>query len=205
MNPGNLPQFEYVFKHLPTDDPMLEIGSFCGLSTNIIGYMRWKHKQQNLLFCSDKWEFENLEDDPYLENSQVRREDFRNYVQESFERNVKTFFHDDPPHAIKEFSDDFFKLWGEKSTQTDIFDRSVELGGPLSFVFIDGNHTYSFAKRDFENADKFLVKNGFILFDDSASYLTHFGVYPVVKEALKSKRYKLVSANPNHLLQKIAD
>jgi hypothetical protein len=49
----------------------------------------------------------------------------------------------------------------------DVFGRNVVLGGSLSFCYIDGNHTYGFAKRDFENKDRFLAPGGFIFFDDS--------------------------------------
>ncbi len=31
----------------------------------------------------------------------------------------------------------------------DILGRDIQLGGPLSFVYIDGNHQYDFAKETF--------------------------------------------------------
>lgn len=39
--------------------------------------------------------------------------------------------------------------------------------GPLAFTFIDGDHTYEQVKRDFWNAEKLTVENGFILLHDS--------------------------------------
>jgi hypothetical protein len=79
----------------------------------------------------------------------------------------------------------------------------VTMGGPLAFAYIDGNHTYDFAKRDWRNVDEFLVPGGFVLFDDSASYLD-FDVYPVTRELRRNPKYELVSANPNHLFRKLA-
>ena len=51
--------------------------------------------------------------------------------------------------------------------RSDVFGRSFQLGGPISFCYIDGNHTDDLAKRDFENCDRYLEKGGFVLFDDS--------------------------------------
>src|SRR3954466_6118167 len=50
LNQGNLWCFDYAMRHLPSDAPMVEIGSFCGLSTNLISYYRQKHGRGNALF-----------------------------------------------------------------------------------------------------------------------------------------------------------
>ena len=72
----------------------------------------------------------------------------------------------------------------------------------ISFAFIDGNHTYPFVKRDFENVDKLLEIGGFLLFDDSADYLG-WGSCKVAKEVSKNPHYKLIIQNPNYFFEKI--
>ena len=99
------------------------------------------------------------------------------------------------------FSDEFFDRWSSGGMATDVFGRATPLGGPLSFCYIDGNHAYDFAKRDFENTDRFLVPEGFILFDDSGDG-SGWEVCRVVKEVLESGRYRLVGKNPNYRVQK---
>jgi len=61
LNPGNLYCFEYVAKNLPSDNSVLEIGSFCGLSTNTINYFLRKYEKTNKLITADKWIFEGAE------------------------------------------------------------------------------------------------------------------------------------------------
>jgi hypothetical protein len=38
LHRGNLYCFDYAIEHLPTEAPIIEIGSFCGLSANVITY-----------------------------------------------------------------------------------------------------------------------------------------------------------------------
>ena len=84
-----------------------------------------------------------------------------------------------------------------------VFERNITLGGSISFAFIDGNHSYDFAKRDFENTDKFLEPGGFILFDDSADNCT-FECRHLMKEIEVNPNYEMVVKNPNYLFKKIA-
>ena len=70
----------------------------------------------------------------------------------------------------------------------------------ISFCYIDGNHTYEYAKRDFLNCDAYLETGGFILFDDST--VTKFSLHKLMPEIMKSGRYRLVATNPYHLFQK---
>lgn len=83
----------------------------------------------------------------------------------------------------------------------DVFDRQATLGGKVSFCFIDGNHIYEFAKRDFENADRALVPRGFILFDDSADD-SQWKVNQLDREIASGDRYDVDLRNPNYLVHK---
>src|SRR5580765_7062676 len=59
MMEGNIYSFEYAIKNLPSGSPLIEIGSFCGLSTNLINFYLERNGATSLLYTSDKWEFEN--------------------------------------------------------------------------------------------------------------------------------------------------
>ena len=107
----------------------------------------------------------------------------------------------DLPYTIEADSDTFFKQWSAAESVTDVFGRNVDMGGALSFCYIDGNHTYDCAKRDFVNADQYLSPRGFILFDDSGDG-SGWEVCKVVEEVLKSGSYHLIAKNPNYLVQK---
>ena len=201
MNEGNYHLFDLAIKNIKSNAPIIEIGSFCGLSTNIMTYFLKKYAKTNKVITSDKWIFENS-DTKYLGDTNLEHKVYQKFIMDSFVRNIKMFSSDNLPFAIQELSDDFFKLWQENTICKDVLDREIKLGGDISFAFIDGNHTYEFTKRDFENCDKFLVKGGFILFDDSASYYD-FGCSKFMKDMKKNKQYKLVAKNPNFLFQKI--
>jgi hypothetical protein len=191
---------DYALSHLPSDAPLLEIGSFCGLSTNILNHYRRKHQRRNLLFSCDKWEFENRSSSS-IGGSTVSFDQYKQFVKDSFLRNTRMFSEHDLPFTIESFSNEFFGMWEREETARDVFDRAIHLGGPLSFCYVDGNHTYEGAKQDFENCDAFLQVGGFILFDDSTDKT--FGVFRLMPEVLATGRYRLVAKNPNHLFQKM--
>lgn len=203
LQEGNIYCFEYAIERLPSESPVIEIGSFCGLSTNIISFYLRKHRKPNKLITSDKWIFEGGEDpNKNLGGSNIPHRDYKKFVKETFIRNVSFFSKDHLPYTIEEFSDSFFDLWKAGKEETDVLGRKVQLGGPISFAYIDGNHTYEYAKRDFRNTDKFLEVGGFILFDDSSD-LSPFGVGKVIDEIKASSKYQVILKNPNYLVQKV--
>jgi Methyltransferase domain len=114
---------------------------------------------------------------------------------------MQTFAADRLPYTIECISDEFFRRWSQNERAIDVFGRPVTLGGGLSFCYIDGNHTYEFAKRDFENTDRMLVSGGFILFDDSADG-SHWEVNQLTREIAAGHQYELISKNPNYLFKK---
>ena len=198
LNPGNIYLMKYAIDHLPSDDPIIEIGSFCGLSTNVISY--FLKKRINKIFCVDKYIFEGAENGGYLGNSDISHSDYKSFVKKNFLRNI-SFFSTSKPYPIELFSDEFFERWSENTQITDLFGRSVQLGGRVSFCYVDGNHTYEYVKRDFNNIDRHLVSGGFILFDDSDD-TNPFGLTKLMREINRDPRYRLVMKNPNYLFQK---
>lgn len=214
-DPGTLHCMDYVMRNIPSDDAVVEIGAFCGLGTNLMSYFRHKNGRRNSIFVSDKWIFE-----PHPVTGggpdgvagsggalggaeHLTHQDYRQFVKESFIRNVRTFSVGELPHPIEKLSDEFFQLWRREAQVRDVFGTPCKLGGPISFALIDGDHTYEQAKRDFEKCDEFLVDGGFIFFDDSADYQDiHWGVHDVVREIKRNQRYEVVMKNPHYLFRK---
>jgi hypothetical protein len=201
LNKGNLYCLDHAISHLPTNDPIVEIGSFAGLSVNLITYYKRKYGRANKLITCDKWDFEGAKPGKMLGESPILHDDYRQFVRDTFIRNVRFFSGYDLPYTVEMFSDELFGAWRSGQASPDVFGRQVQLGGPISFCYIDGNHSYEFARRDFEHTDEFLVSGGFILFDDSADG-SKWQVCRVIEEVKASGRYDVVAANPNYLFVK---
>lgn len=199
---GNIDAMEYAIANMPPGKPIVEIGSFCGLSTVVMSYLQEKHGKKSLLYTCDKWEFEGQQLGALLgDSSSVTHDVYREYVKGTFQRSMQTFAGSNLPHTIECFSDEFFQRWFAKEATVDIFNRPTSLGGEIGFCYIDGNHTYEFAKRDFENTHRALVSGGFILFDDSADG-SNWEVNQLTREIVASQEYELVSKAPNYLFRK---
>jgi hypothetical protein len=198
---GNVDCFDYALRHLPSKGAIVEIGSFCGLSTNVIGYLKRRHGVPNPFVTCDRWIFEGADQSGLLEDSGVSFADYSDFVKQNYRRNIQLFNPTDTPFTIELFSDEFFAAWSERETRDDVLGRPITLGGPIAFCYIDGNHTYEFARRDFENTDRFLQPGGFILFDDSGDG-SGWEVCRLMPEVLSTGRYRLVSKAPNYLFQK---
>jgi predicted O-methyltransferase YrrM len=199
---GNIDAMKYAIENMPPGKPIMEIGSFCGLSTVVLSYLLDKRSKTTPIYTCDKWEFEGQQlGAPLGDSPSVTHNGYREHVRNTFLRSMQTFAANRLPYTIECFSDEFFRRWFENEKTVDVFDRPVTLGGEISFCFIDGNHTYEFAKRDFENSNRALVSGGFILFDDSEDG-GPFGVNQLTREIASGNQYELVSRNPNYLFRK---
>lgn len=188
---------DYVIQRLSTTSPLLEIGSFCGLSTNIITYLTKKHNKKNVVFSCDCWAFDKVQ----IPGLQRVGAEYSRFCKQSFITNTTFFNHDRLPSTVEMPSNDFFLAWNAGREVTDVYGRSAKLGGPLSFCFLDGNHDYEWVKRDFENCDAHLEVGGYLLLDDSADG-SGWDVCKVVNEIKATRRYRFVAKNPNYLFQK---
>jgi hypothetical protein len=198
---GNLYSIDYAISHLPSSAPILEVGTFCGLSTNVITHFKRKHGVGNALVTCDKWEFENVNGRANIADSPILFSDYKAFSKQSYIRNIKMFSPDDLPFTVEMLADEFFDAWKARKECADVLGRTRALGGPFSFCYIDGNHTYEFAKRDFLNCDSYLENGGFILFDDST--LGEFTLHKLMPEITTLGSYRLVAQNPYHLFQKL--
>lgn len=199
---GNLYCFDYAIRNLPNDAPIVEIGSFCGLSTNAITYYKQKHGIKNPLITCDRWMFDGAQKGGLLQDhSSLTHAEYRDFVKSTYIRNVRMFSRDDLPFTVELLSDEFFDAWRGSREALDVFARPIRLGGPISFCYVDGNHYYEYVKRDFENCDEFLVPDGFIFFDDSADN-SGWEVCKLMAEIKNSGKYELIIKNPNYLFRK---
>lgn len=202
LDPGNRYLMDYGLSRLRSDAPLLEIGTFCGLSANLLTHYKRKHGLRNKLITCDRWDFEIGDADrERVGGSHISFSDYKGFVRESYMRNARMFSGDDLPFTIEATSRELFEMWSQGKETRDVFGRAIKLGGPLSFCYIDGNHSYEGAKEDYVNCDKFLETKGFLLFDDST--LEAFGVWRLMPEVIATGRYQLAAQNPNHLFKKV--
>jgi hypothetical protein len=189
---------------MPRDAAIVEIGSFCGQSINAISYILDTCQRDASVFACDRWVFDwDPVNGDHLGHSRISREDFQEFIKESYKSSVSLFSRKRLPYHIEVFSDEFFQLWEKGAAVTSLFGESVTLGGDIGFCFIDGNHAYDYAKRDFQNVDRFLKVGGFVLFDDSLDG-SGWDVWQVAKEVEQMPGYELVMKNPNYMFRKVA-
>lgn len=194
--------FDYALKRLPPEGAVVEIGSFAGISTNAIIYFLRKNNCNHPFFTCDKWDFESGDQYNCMYALKRSYSEYCQFIREAFIRNVKFFSSDRLPYTLEMLSDDFFLEWRRSTLCIDVFGRNIKTGGKISFAYVDGNHQYEFVKRDFQNLNDFMMKGGFIFFDDSADHY-RFGSSALMKEIRKRRDYELVMKNPNYLWRKI--
>lgn len=201
LNKGNIYSMDHAIRNLDTEDPLLEIGSFCGLSTNVLTYLLTKHDKKNRLFTCDNWDVTGVKNYGNIGCSDINFTDYSRHVKETFIRNVEFFSGERKPNTIEIDSDGFFDLWSKNETVEDVFSRKITLGGPVSFCYIDGVHSYETVKREFLNLEKHLITGGYILFDDSSDD-NPYGLTRLMREIKRNASYELVMKNPNYLFKK---
>ena len=181
---GNVVAMDYAIKNLPSDNPILEIGSFAGLSACVMSCLLEKHGRTNTIICVDPWQWEGMNDEDEI-LPWICHRDYMLHVRQQWLSNTVALCKRYPyPVPLK--SDAFFKsCWKE----------------PIAFAYIDGDHRYEQAKRDFLNVDRWLEKGGFILFDDTGDEI--FGCAKLMPEVKATGRYEMIMQNPNHLWRRI--
>lgn len=203
LHHGNVELFDYCLANLPSAAPVIEIGSFAGLSLNTIIYLLKRHGRSNPVFSVDEWTWRNPNRADVFRADTVSMEEHRHLVMETFRRNVSLYSRSNLPHHIVANSDRFFAEWAACNSTTDFFSREVALGGPISFAYIDGDHSYEQSLKDFQNISKHLEVGGFVVFDDSWDE-SPWQCARTAREAAERSDYRLVDKRPNFCLQKIA-
>lgn len=207
LHPGNIWLMDYAIRKMPAGGVLLEIGSYGGLSANLLRYLLDKHQKTVELFCCDAWVYEGYHDlqggiTPWMDGrTDVLRTDFMAYIQQAYVQSCRLLSAHHLPYAIHCDSDTFFNDWRARAEKRDVFGREVRLGGPVSFAYIDGNHAYDYARRDFEHVAEFLLPGGFVLLDDSARHQT-FGSARLARELSQRQGFSVVAENPHFLFRK---
>jgi Methyltransferase domain len=194
---GNSHCFNHAIRHMPDGGAVIEIGSFLGVSVSVLSYYITRLGRTNRLFNADPWHFEETEK-PIGGFFDAASKKFRDYCVQTYKNNVSLFAARNLPTTIEAFSDDFFQMWDAGAETTDVFGNKVKLGGPISFAYIDGAHTYEAAKKDFENVAKHLLPGGFVLFDDSNPQLK-FGCVQSAAEAARLPGFTRLFGHVNGL------
>jgi len=202
LHQGNVELFDYCFANLPSGAPVIEVGSFAGLSLNTIIHLLRRHGRSNPVFSVDDWNF-FPKDTGRIGDSTISYEEFRSFLIETFARNVSLFSRGDLPHHIVSNSDRFFADWAAGNSKTDLFSREVVLGGRISFAYIDGDHSYEQSLKDFQNVDRHLEVGGFVVFDDSMD-TREFPCWRTAREATERSDCRVVDKRPCYCVQKIA-
>lgn len=207
LHDGNIYLINYAIENMPEDGIVFEIGSYAGLSTNVILHFLEKHKKNHILVGCDAWVYEGFEDYKYKQahidgKVNISRKTYTEYIKNAFINAVKLLHPQSKPYTCHLTSDNFFENWKTNNKFIDVFDRTFSINKKISFSYIDGDHSYEQTKKDFENVDSKLNLNGFVLIDDSADHL-NFGSSEFIKEIKGNSRYRFVAKNPNYLFQKI--
>jgi hypothetical protein len=208
LHEGNIFLMDQAIKNMPVGGSVVEIGCYGGLSTNLIIHLLKKHKRSEKFFGCDPWIYEGYEDhkgDPkpiYIDGrDDILRTDYMAYIKQNFIESTQTLSGKRLPHTCEMTSDVFFEKWEKKETVTDVFGQTAPLGGPVSFAYIDGNHAYDFARRDWQHVMQHLLPGGFILFDDSADG-SAMGSAKLMEEVKKDPVLGVADTNPNYLYRR---
>ena len=62
LHEGNIYLMDYAIQHMPEDGIVLEIGSYAGLSTNVMLHLLNKHQKQPQFVGCDAWIYEGFTD-----------------------------------------------------------------------------------------------------------------------------------------------
>jgi hypothetical protein len=201
LTPGNVRAFDRAVREMPDGGAIVEIGSFLGLSTNILVYLAIKHQRRHPVYSCDPWCFEAAEE-PIGGFFDAGSPAFRDYARQVFVLNASTFCGERKPFTVEARSDRFLELWARSADAEDVFGRTVRLGGPVSFAYVDGAHAYDVVRADVAALDPQLMPGGFLFLDDSAEGAGFQGVTRVARETQRNPAYELVFESPNHLFRK---
>lgn len=207
LHEGNIYLMDLAIQQMPKDGVVVEIGSYGGLSTNLLLHLLKKHQRSAPLFNCDPWIYEGYLDDKkgpsnHIDGrSDVLRTTYSTYLKQAYCNAVQFLHPNHLPHTFQLSSDDFFDAYRQNATLEDMFGNNAQLGAPISFAYIDGNHASAYVKRDFQAVDDYLQQGGFILFDDSIDG-SNFGSASFMETMKMITNYELVATNPNYLFRK---
>ena len=149
---------------LPGPHPVVEIGSYCGRSTVVLGSVLKALCSETKVYAIDPHEGQVGALDQGISIGSP--------TLEKFQRNINEAGLGDVIETIQQYSYD------------------VHWGQPISLLLIDGLHDYANVACDFFHFEPWIVAGGYIAFHDYADYYP--GVKVFVHEILGSGQYRKV-------------
>lgn len=186
----NIQIIDICTRVMPLEGAIIEIGSYCGLSTAIIAHCLRRYKKTNPFYSVDNWYFEGYKPNTTVSDA-FTHDDWRYHTEGMFKLAMCLMAKNINHSHIKLQSNPFFEAWEQAQVLPDLNGKKVQLGGDIAFAYIDGDHSYHQAKQDFLNVDKFLVPGGICFFDDSADDVP-FGCRQAALEVEQLPNYQLI-------------
>ena len=155
-----------ALSELPEAAAMVEIGSYCGRSTVVLGSVlrTLRGAAKAKLYAIDPHDGQVGALDQGLQ--QVAP------TFETFQRNIATAGLDQWVEPVRQYS--FQVAWSK----------------PIGYLFIDGLHDYANVARDFDHFERWVTPGGYVAFHDYADYYP--GVKTFVNEILNKGDYEKV-------------
>lgn len=197
--------FNLVYLTSNLEGDIVEIGSWCGRSSSILG-MAAKLIGNTKVFCIDlfpnKNDWHQNDDGSYSFKVNMANKSYGAYQEQTVWR--EPFEKDIAP--LYEKHSDILDYFNETITRCQLAEIVESYRGdstgfidsishqPQNFkcklVFIDGDHSYAAVCQDIKNMEKYLVQGGWICFDDAFSY--YEGVNQAIEDlVLNSGNYDL--------------
>lgn len=181
---------------------IVEIGSWCGRSTVVLGTAAKLIGNTNI-FCIDLFpernDWKQNEDGTYSFETKIGNEIYGAYQtqtvwKEPFERDMapiykkyNSVFDLFKENIAQNSLQDLVKPYKGNST---LFVSSVSQHFKCKLAFLDGDHSYEAVCQDIKNIDSYLIEGGWICFDDA------FSSYEGVNKAIED----LIIKNPSYEL-----
>lgn len=157
---------------LPQASAVVEVGSYCGRSTTVLGAVVKAQRPEARVYAIDPHDGEVGALDQGLVRTAPTLATFR--------RNIAAAQLDDVVATIQQRS------W------------EVRWERPIAFLLIDGLHDYANVSRDFRHFERWLVDGAYVAFHDYAEYYP--GVSAFVNELLATRRYERVELAASMIL-----
>lgn len=158
----------------PAKKVYLEIGSYIGSSASLM----LQHPYETEIICIDPLNLNKSHYGGELSQSETLQKN----LQKNNTNNYK------------------FKIYKNFSNDKTLLEELESGGVKVDILFIDGGHGYEQVLADFRNYEKFVVKGGYIVFDDYLDYQHS----PQVKKAvdhitstLDNETYDIIGSLPN--------
>jgi hypothetical protein len=149
---------------LPAGSAVVEVGSFCGRATVVLGGVVKSLGAESLVYAIDRHDGRVGALDQGIRVTRPTLDIFRRNIGENGLRAVV------------------------RTVQSDSADVAWDM--PIGMLLIDGLHDYPSVARDFHHFEKWLLPGGLVAFHDYADYFP--GVKRFVDELLRTRRYQKV-------------